>query len=390
MAAAVAISAALAGGCGVTDASSISAAQTSAACGDLVSSVLGGIVKRIYTQAASGANVKSSVKRLARSRRLPVAVLADDPAATRAALKPLLKHQIRRIIVKRGSHVLADLGRASAVAPTHGTIHDRAGHVVGTYILAVSEAHAIRSVASALTGAAVNIRRAAAAPVNPPGLKTVSFAATAFPSGALRVYVTIPASESTPCGASPAQAVADTVGMVGQRLFQTEMRGAAVQRVLRHVAGDARFRKAVIDDDPAALRTAIVRFFRTRSLHVVRIRATTAAGKLVNDVGGPHVLAPASRTLRSPSGAVLGRVTLSVQDDTGYIKLMHRFTGAAVQLQTVAGRVPGSTLRPGPPSLPAQGQVAYRGRTYEVSGFQASAFPDGPLDIWLLLPLPAA
>lgn len=76
----------------------------------------------------------------------------------------------------------------------------------------------------------------------------------------------------------------------------------------------------------------------------MRIRAVTAGGRLVNDVGGPYVLAPASAPVRS-RGHVVGRVTLSIQDDTGYIKLTHRFTGAAVVLRTLAGEVPGSRLR---------------------------------------------
>jgi len=85
--------------------------------------------------------------------------------------------------------------------------------------------------------------------------------------------------------------------------------------------------------DPVGLRVQIVRFFRDPRLHVVRIRATTPAGAVIGDVGGPKVLAPASRVVRR-HGAAIGRVTLSVQDDAGYVKLVRRFTGATVQLGT--------------------------------------------------------
>ena len=57
----------------------------------------------------------------------------------------------------------------------------------------------------------------------------------------------------------------------------------------------------------------------------------TRHGRLVNDVGGPDVLAPASGPVIL-RGRVVGRVTLSIQDDAGYIKLLHRFTGATVAL----------------------------------------------------------
>jgi len=374
----------------VTDASSGSAATRSFRCRPLVSDVLGGIAKRIYAQASTGANVKSSRRRLARSAVLARAVAAGDPAATRAALRPLLKGQIRDIAVRRNGRRLAELRtKGAALGPSHGVIRNSDGRIVGRYVMAVSTQRALRSVTSELTGAHVIIRRAGDRPAERPGTTRVSFGAHAFPSGRLRVYLEIPSSAATACAPTAAQTVMQTVELVGERLFHTEVRGPQALRVLNHVAADARFRNAVVTDDAAALRTAIIRFFRTHSLHVVRIRATTADGRLVNDVGGPYVLAPTSRRLRDAAGNVIGRVTLSVQDDTGYIKLMHRFTGADVLLRTPNGQVPGSSLDPGPPTLPAGGTVAYRGRSYEVAEFQAQAFPDGPLDIYLLVPLPA-
>jgi hypothetical protein len=123
-----------------------------------------------------------------------------------------------------------------------------------------------------------------------------------------------------------------------------------------------------------ALRAAIVRFFRTPSLHVVRVRATTADGRLVGDVGGPFVLAPASTVVREPDGRVVGRVTLSVQDDTGYMKLIRRFTGFGVIMRTATGDVPGSSPAGGdPPTF----------------GFTATASPDGALNVGLVSPATA-
>ena len=68
---------------------------------------------------------------------------------------------------------------------------------------------------------------------------------------------------------------------------------------------------------------------------------------------------------------------------------MHRFTGAAVQLRTARGLVPGSTLQPGPASIPAHGAVSYAGRSYRAVSFTGTAFPSGPLRISLLLPASA-
>jgi hypothetical protein len=132
------------------------------------------------------------------------------------------------------------------------------------------------------------------------------------------------------------------------------------------VARDRGFEYAVARDDPAELRARIVHFFRIPALHVVRIRAVTASGRLVNDVGGPFVLAPASAPVRL-RGRRVGTVTLSVQDDAGYIKLMERFTGAAVALRA------GDTVVPGSAAIAARLRL----------GFEVSRFPSGPLEVTL-------
>jgi hypothetical protein len=57
-----------------------------------------------------------------------------------------------------------------------------------------------------------------------------------------------------------------------------------------------------------------------------------------------------------------------------------------VLLRTSAGAVPGSSLAPGPATIPARGTVSYRGRRFDAYRFTARAFPDGPLTVALLLP----
>jgi hypothetical protein len=364
------------------------------ACSDVVAATLLAVGRRIYGQAAHGRNVVSATRRLAQSPALAAAVAAGDPAATRAALVPLLKHQIRRIIITRGAHVLADVHGAAALAPVHGVLRDAQGRPVGRYVLAVAQDAPIAGITRSLTGARVTVRagtqtvyRAASSSRSPStGAHTVSYAATAFPRGRLRVALTIPPAALTRCGATPRETVARTVGAIGERLARTEAGGPAVARALRHAATDPQLRTAVAQDDPVGLRAAIIRFFHARSLHIVRVRATTADGRLVGDVGGPYVLSPASTTVRDAAGRPLGRVTLAVQDDTGYIKLMHRFTGAAVLLRTAAGAVPGSSMAPGPATVPPHGALTYGGRRFDTYTFTARAFPDGPLSVALLLP----
>jgi hypothetical protein len=254
------------------------------------------------------------------------------------------------------------VGTAPALAPVRGPIVARSGRTVGRYALAVGEQAPIVDIIEGLTGAKVKVLPAG----DPaPAGATSSFAATAFPSGARRVWLL--GGAPVACGASAAQTVDATLGAIATRLYNVEADGAATHRVLRRVATDPGFVAAVAHDDPVALRAAIVRFFRTHSLHVVRIRATTADGRLIGDVGGPFVLAPAT-TAVTAHGRVIGHVTLSVQDDTGYVKLIQRFTGAAVVMRTATGVVPGSAAAPA---------------TAPAFSFTATAFPQGDLGVAL-------
>ncbi|MDX6714506.1 MAG: hypothetical protein QOH30_1064 [Baekduia sp.] len=379
-------------GAGAPAARTAVATGSGASCDAVVASTLAGIGRRIYGQAAHGRNVVAAVGRLHRSAALADAVGRGDAAATRAALAPLLEHQIRRISITRGARVLAQIAGPPALAPVRGVLRDAAGRPVGRYVLAVSGAAAIANITSTLTGAGVTMTSGGRTVqrVTVPGAaghaaRTISYRGTAFPRGALRVALALPPTPPTSCAATVGGTRAQVVGAVGQRLVRTESQGPAVRRVLRVVATDPQLRAAIAHGDGATLRTAIVRLFGDRSLHVVRVRATTTAGRLVGDVGGPYVLSPASRTVRDAAGRPLGTVTLAIQDDTGYIKLMHRFTGAAVLLRTSAGPVPGSSLTPGPATIPARGGVSYRGRRFDAYQFTARAFPDGPLTVALLV-----
>ena len=390
-------------GCGATAARSDDPAAAARPCARTVQDTLLGVARRVYAEAARGPNVAGAARRLARSSALAAAVARDDPHGTEAALRPLLHHQIGRITVTRRGRVLANVGSGPVLAPIRGVIRDGSGTPVGRYRFAVGADAGLARYIRALTGAQVVMRagghRVAATAGAPdrslPDRGTVtargvtytisSFRGTAFSGRTLRVWVVAPPADPALCGATPAATAAAATGAIGERLMRTESAGAATARVLRIVAHDRRFVAAVAADDPAALRARIVHFFRDPSLHVVRIRAVTAGGTLVNDVGGPYVLAPASATLPS-DGRTVGTVTLSIQDDTGYIKLMHRLAGADVVLRTPAGPVPGSNLFPGAARIPDRGPVTFRGRRYEAFGFPATAFPSGSLHVSLLLP----
>jgi hypothetical protein len=88
-------------------------------------------------------------------------------------------------------------------------------------------------------------------------------------------------------------------------------------------------------------------------------------------------------TLRS-GRRLIGSFEMAIQDDAGYLKLAHLFTGAEVLMRTGGRQVMG-TLNPGPTSVPDRGSVTYGGRSYQAYSFTGEAFPSGALRISLLL-----
>jgi hypothetical protein len=327
---------------------------------------LAAIAQRIYAQAVTGPNEVAAVARLHRSTALTRAVAARDPRAIRAALLPVIHNRIVRIDISAGGRTLVKMGTAPAFAPVRGVI----GGGVGRYVLSVGDQHSFEAITRGLTGASVRFG----------GSGGVSFPAQTFPRAATSVHLALPAQPPVVCGMTAADTRASTIGLVGRNLIYAETKGASAQMALRHAAKTPAFRRAIASASPAAVRAAIIGFFRDSRFHIVRVRAWKGS-HLVTDVGGPFVISPATATIPG-----VGRFMLSVQDDTGYIKLIHRFTGADVVLHAGTQTVPGSNLFPGPPYARGLTTVTYRGHTYRAYGFSAPAFPSGSLHVSLLVP----
>ncbi|UTI64470.1 hypothetical protein NBH00_24420 [Paraconexibacter antarcticus] len=345
------------------------------------------VARRIYGQSVHGRGVATAVKRLHRITALATALETGDRAAVKAVFLPI-RHQIVRVELFHARRLVYSYGHAPTFAPIRGTLTDASGKVAGRYVLAVTDQKAYAGLLQRLTGATVVFRHGAGRANHPrAGTRIVTIPSHAYPTGApLSLDVAIPQPSPSLCGATPADTRLNTIGYVGRRLLTAESTSRAVMQTLRHVAMDPAFRAATAAGDPVAIRHAIIfDFFRDHSIHVVRVRVTRGT-KLVYDLGGPFALQPASSRVMSPDGRTSATFSLAVQDDTGYIKLMHRFTGAAVQLVSPLGKVPGSTLEPGPDVIPDHGPVTYRGKRYLADSFDGTAFPKGTLRVSLLVP----
>ncbi len=335
------------------------------------------VIHRIYNQALHGREEASAVKRITRSTTLARAVASGRPSAVRAALIPLIKNQITRINVSSSNGTTIRIGSVPSYAPAGGpiTLH---GRVVGSYVLSVGNDAAFVSLVHSVTTGTVRFVVGGAPTVG-------SFPVATFPSGHAIVEIVLRDPPPWVCGATTADTQFRTTAFVARNVMNGESHSHQVTLTLRYAAQNTAFREAIAAGNPAAVRAAIIGFFRNSHFHIVRVR-TWKGGRLINDVGGPYVLSPASSPIRSPAGKVIGRFMLAVQDDTGYIKLVHLFTGADVVLQTIAGTVPGSNLTPGPRFAAGPSTTTYNGRTYRDFGLAGIAFPSGTLKVSLLEP----
>jgi hypothetical protein len=120
--------------------------------------------------------------------------------------------------------------------------------------------------------------------------------------------------------------------------------------------------------------------------HVTRISVVRGSRVLVNatvNSDGVFVVAPGSRVLRS-RGRLLGTLLVSIQDVTGYVKVVHDLTGADVVARGGSGRVRISRGAPAVVRLPRSGNVTIAGRRYFVRSFHEVGWGNEPLTVWIL------
>jgi hypothetical protein len=348
-------------------------------CAATVAGTLGQVAARIYHVAATSEDVAQAVHRVQSSTALAGAISQGNASAARAALRSLLLNQIVAIEVLRGGRPFATAGSGPAIAPVKGSISGTGA----SFILSVQSDRSYLQVTRQVTGAHVLLlagARAGSEGYRGNSYEVVAVRGAVYPSGVLRVALLVPSSAIS-CPTSLAQARVETLGAVGERIYKEELHSARVSATLRLLEGSQAFKSAVAQGSAPATREAIVGFFREH-IHVVRVRVTVR-GRLLVDVGGPYVLAPVHGTLRS-GGRVVGSFEMAIQDDAGYLKLAHLFTGAQVLMRVDSRQVIG-TLSPGPASVPDRGRISYGGRSYQAYSFTGQEFPSGPLRISLLV-----
>jgi hypothetical protein len=196
----------------------------------------------------------------------------------------------------------------------------------------------------------------------------------------------IGAAAEPPCGAATDGTYLSTAFAVALRISGEERGGAEVTRDLNTIEADRVLANAVAAGDLATVQREVFALIHNHE-HIVRLRVLRA-GQLLYDYGGPLVLAPVTGVLRL-GGKVVGEFVMSVQDDLGYQKLAERLVGAHVVMR-YQGQTIMSDLAVGGEPLPARGSVVVGNVPYLVASFAVGRFPDGVLEVSILLQRPAS
>jgi hypothetical protein len=188
--------------------------------------------------------------------------------------------------------------------------------------------------------------------------------------------------------ALPAAAGAATpadVTAIARRQYSLETHGGAAFAALHRVARDPTLLALLRTGNTTATRAYVAREFAAvwYHLHVSRVRVLRGA-RIVAETGVAFTVAPAQMALRA-GGRVVGTLQVSIQDEIGFVRFMHRNYGVEV---VVRGRVPGHVRTSLPAaanvSLPAAGSVRVAGVRFRVSSFPERAWNGEPVTVSIL------
>ncbi len=174
-----------------------------------------------------------------------------------------------------------------------------------------------------------------------------------------------------------------------QATYYGETKGPKLREELGRIARDPILLSALRRGDAAAAQAeadAQLNSPLNHTAHVTRITVIRGSRVLVNatvNADGVFVCAPGVRVLRS-HGRPLGTLLVSIQDVTGFVKLVHRLTLAQALVRGGSGRERASLRAAAHVPLPASGRVTIAGRPYLVRSFSETGWGDEPLTVWVL------
>jgi hypothetical protein len=232
----------------------------------------------------------------------------------------------------------------------------------------------IAALGALLTGCAAS---AESAPVlAAPAAATTTPTAVASTLKAKAMTTTPPTTQTT---------ALDRVVTAGKSQYMREVSGGKVKSLLHQVARDPALLRALATSDSAARAYVAQQFPNVwYHWHISRMRIVRGS-TVVTERGVPFVVNGPQMKLRGSNGSDLGTLQISLQDEIGFVRLMHRNYPVDVVVRgATAADVRSSLPAATQAALPAGGTTTIAGRRYAVRSFNEMAWNNEPVTIWFL------
>jgi len=178
----------------------------------------------------------------------------------------------------------------------------------------------------------------------------------------------------------------DRLTAVAQQRYATEVHGGQAHATMRRVASDPALLSALRSGDLTRVRAYVRQEFDRvwYHWHVSRLRIHRGTNMVI-DVGVPFVVAPSQMALRDSRGRSLGTLQVSIQDEIGFVRFMHRNHPVDVVVRgRGAAHVRTSLPAALDAGLPDSGTATVSGTRYQVRSFMQTALGREPVKVWIL------
>jgi hypothetical protein len=186
----------------------------------------------------------------------------------------------------------------------------------------------------------------------------------------------------------PSRAVAtiNHLTAAAKQVYANEIHGTNAIRVLHRVGRDATLLRLLASHNLSGARTYVYNEYWHvwYHWHVSRMRIWQGSHK-VSEIGVPFVIPASHLTLRA-SGRNVGTLSVSMQDEIGVVRLLHRMhPSLQVLIRGSGGELRTSLRSAASVKLPSSGAVTIGGLRYLVRSFGEPAWGGETVTIWLLM-----
>ncbi|MEA2274492.1 MAG: hypothetical protein QOI98_3200, partial [Solirubrobacteraceae bacterium] len=167
---------------------------------------------------------------------------------------------------------------------------------------------------------------AATRPQTTPAAPTITITTTTTSTTPTTPAKPAPAAvQASSAAPTPTTTAIDRLTAVAKQQYATEVHGGQAHATMRRVARDPALISALRSGDLTRVRAYVRNEFNRvwYHWHVSRMRIYRGTNRVI-DIGVPFVVAPSQMALHDSRGRSLGKLQVSIQDEIGFVRFMHR------------------------------------------------------------------